>query len=162
MIKILNPFQKTYGDDYQCFGCSKNNPIGLQLDFFREEETIITFFEPKKCYEGYLEILHGGIQATLHDEIASWVVYAICGTAGVTSSMNIKYRKPVSTNNKIIQLKANMISQTSRIVIIKTQLLDQEDKVCSEGEIAYFLFPVEIAMKQYNYPGKEAFYEANL
>ena len=29
---------------------------------------------------GYNDILHGGIQATLLDEIATWVVYAVLGT----------------------------------------------------------------------------------
>jgi len=38
-------------------------------------------------------MLHDGIQATLLDEIADWVLIVKLGTSGVTKNLNINYVK---------------------------------------------------------------------
>ena len=95
MKKISNPFEKS--ENYNCFGCSQNNKFGLQMKFFEDEDEIVTFWQPQNRFQGYNFVLHGGIQATLMDEIASWVVFIKLKTAGVTSKMEIRYKKPVYT-----------------------------------------------------------------
>ena len=65
------------------------------MTFFEDGDEIISTWEPKPQFEGYHGVLHGGIQATIMDEIASWVVYVKVKVAGVTSSMNIHYHKPI-------------------------------------------------------------------
>ena len=44
-----------------------------------------------------VDTLHGGIQATLADEISSWVVFRKFQTSGVTSRMEVRYHKPIRT-----------------------------------------------------------------
>lgn len=157
--KILNPFAKAFGDDYQCFGCSPHNSIGLQVDVWQEDDSVICQWTPKKRYEGYPNLLHGGIQATLLDEIASWVVYAIVGTAGVTSDMNIRYRKPVQVTEGGIKLVAKVLEQSHRIVSVDAKLYTAAGEVGSEATVRYFVFPENVAREKYSYPGKEAFFE---
>lgn len=88
MKEIINPFIKREG--YNCFGCSPNNSFGLQMKFFDDGEYLVSKWEPKEYLAGYGNILHGGIQSTILDEIASWVVYVKVKTAGVTASLNVK------------------------------------------------------------------------
>ena len=90
--KIINPFAGRSG--YNCFGCSPDNKLGLQLSFLNEGEYIVARWLPQPQFQGYHNLLHGGIQATLLDEIASWYVYARLHTAGVTSRLAVRYRKP--------------------------------------------------------------------
>ena len=73
MRRINNPFVRY--DGYDCFGCAPENPLGLALDFFEDGEDLVATWEPGEHYQGYNRVLHGGIQATLLDEIASWVVF---------------------------------------------------------------------------------------
>ena len=68
MRDIRNPFLNRPG--YGCFGCSPNNEQGLRMSFAEEGEEIICSWEPDPRFAGYGGIIHGGIQATLHDEIA--------------------------------------------------------------------------------------------
>jgi acyl-coenzyme A thioesterase PaaI-like protein len=49
------------------------------MTFFDDGEGIVSNWGPKEGYQGYDKVLHGGIQATLIDEIASWVVYVRLG-----------------------------------------------------------------------------------
>src|SRR5690554_7450779 len=52
-----------------------------------------------------LPILHGGIQATLMDEAAAWVVFVCLKTAGLTTELTTRYLKPVYIENGQITIK---------------------------------------------------------
>ncbi len=157
MRKIINPYAQTEG--YKCFGCSPNNKLGLQMEFFEDDDYVISKWMPKDHLAGYGNILHGGIQSTLMDEIASWVVYVKAKTAGVTAILNVKYKNAVYTDKGELLIRAKLMDQNKRLATIHVELLDNNGKVCSEAEAKYFLFPLEIAKTRYNYPGEDAFFE---
>lgn len=158
MKKIINPFLD--GNNGNCFGCSPHNSNGLKMDFFEDEEYIISEWEPQSHLSGFKNVLHGGIQATIMDEIASWVVFVKCKTSGVTTELNAKYRGPVLTDHGKITIKAKLISQEKKLAKIHTEILDHNGKVSSHAEVTYMIFPQEMAKKKFEYPGVEAFYES--
>ena len=104
-----------------------------------------------------MDILHGGIQATLLDEIASWAVQTQCGTIGVTSSMEISYRRPVFISKGEITLRATIKEAGTRLAIVETELLGNDGKICALATVKYFLFNAEKASTEYFYPGADAF-----
>lgn len=79
MKKIINPWKDTEG--YYCFGCAPQNESGLQMEFYEEGDEIISFWQPEAKYQGWFNTLHGGIQATLLDEICGWVIIRKLQTA---------------------------------------------------------------------------------
>ena len=159
MKKITNPFAgKADWHEYNCFGCSPNNDIGLQMEFWDNEEELIAKWMPRKSMEGWTGVLHGGIQATLMDELAAWVVFTKLQTSGVTSGLNVEYLSPVYITKGEITLKGKLISTEKRLAKINCSLFDGNNKKCAEGEITYFCFPEKIAKIKYHYPGIEAFY----
>ena len=160
MIKIKNPFiELSRGHDYNCFGCSPFNEIGLQLDFWEDGEELITKWQPRKSLEGWTGVLHGGIQATLLDEMAGWVVMIKMKTAGVTAEMNVEYLKPLTLSKGEITVKGKLISIEKRIAKIECSLFDNEGVEYAKAKLSYFHFPERIAKERYKYPGIEAFYE---
>lgn len=46
--KIINPFAGTSG--YNCFGCSPDNKLGLQLSFANEGEYIVAQWLPSRIF----------------------------------------------------------------------------------------------------------------
>jgi len=159
MRKIVNAHRDNDPDLYQCIGCSPHNPVGLKLEFWEDGDELYSEWEPQSHFMGWVNVLHGGIQATLLDEIGGWVVYVKCATAGVTTSLNVKYKEPVFTNNGKIMLRAKLLEQQKRLARIQAQLFDAEGKLCTEAELTYFIFPERIARQKYHYPGIEAFFE---
>lgn len=158
MIRINNPFSLQAGtDSYNCFGCSPANEAGLHLDFWLNEEELIARWHPQKHFEGWAGILHGGIQGTLVDEAAAWLVFVLLKTAGVTTEMNIKYLKPVQIANGQITVRATLLTSEKRLAKINCTLEDGKGVVCATSEITYFCFPANVAREKYNYPGSEAF-----
>jgi uncharacterized protein (TIGR00369 family) len=155
MKKIINPYDS---EQNMCFGCSQKNPIGLKLEFSESDEFLHASWQPGEEYQGYINILHGGIIATLLDEIGAWCVLVKVGTAGVTSEMTTKYIAPVYLNKGNITLKAEIASETRKNAVINCFLYDGQSKLCAEAVATYFIYPPEIAKRKFNYPGREAFY----
>jgi uncharacterized protein (TIGR00369 family) len=155
MKKIINPYDNELN---MCFGCSQKNSAGLKLQFEESEEYMHATWQPSETFQGYPNILHGGIIASLLDEIGSWCVSVKIGTAGVTSEMTTKYLYPVHLNKGNISLKAAIAEHTTKSAIINCYLYDGQSKLCAEAVAQYFIYPLEIAVRKFRYPGREAFY----
>lgn len=152
---IYNPYLKVEG--YHCFGCSASNPIGLHLHFVDEGEVVTATWMPSKNYEGWMNVLHGGIQATLMDEIASWLVFTKLETAGVTRQMEVKYKKPVLISDGEVKLCARMLSVHRSMAEMEVSL-ESAGIIKSQARVVYYLYPKDEAEKTFYYPGSDAFY----
>ncbi|MDA3780905.1 MAG: PaaI family thioesterase [Bacteroidales bacterium] len=157
MKKLKNPYAELKG--YKCFGCSPKNEQGLQMEFYEDGEYIVSDWLPQEHLQGYNKILHGGIQSTLMDEIACWVVYIKCKTAGVTTELNVKLKKTVFVNKGKIKIRAKLEEQNKRFATLHTEILDSEENICAIGKIKYFIFPPKIAKEKLAYPGIKAFFD---
>jgi uncharacterized protein (TIGR00369 family) len=77
-----------------CFVCGVANPIGLKLAFYEDEEgQVIAHFTPREEHQGYPGVLHGGIIATLLDEVAGRVASHL-DLWTTTARLEIKYHQP--------------------------------------------------------------------
>ncbi len=157
MKKIYNPFKDQKG--YNCFACCPTNPIGLHMEFFEDGDYVCSIWKPKIQFEGYPNVLHGGIQGTLLDEIAAWTVYIKTHTSGVTSRMDIKYHKTVLVRNTELLLRAKILNRRVRFATIHAELMDRNGTVYSDAELVYYLFPQEIARSKYAFPEYSKFFE---
>jgi uncharacterized protein (TIGR00369 family) len=83
-------------DNNYCFVCGKANPHGLHLEFFSDGEEYYTEFYTDNRYQGYNGVTHGGITATILDEVMAKHLNTQ-GLGVVTAGMEIRYRKPVPT-----------------------------------------------------------------
>ncbi|MDR1113458.1 MAG: PaaI family thioesterase [Bacteroidales bacterium] len=147
--KIKNVFTK---QDYNCFACSPHNPVGLQLSFVETEEGVESVWNPKQCYEGYPGVIHGGILATLTDEVAAWTLYVKGQCSGVTSRLNVKYAKPVSSQQQQIVVKGKMREIKRSLAFIDVQIISENGELCLSGEAVYFVIPREKAVSMNYFP----------
>lgn len=141
MKKILNPW--TDNPEYKCIGCSPDNPIGLHLEFYEEGDEIISKWQPSDNHQGWVNTLHGGVQALIMDEICSWAVSRKLQTAGVTSKMEVRYKHHIPTNEGKITAKARIREQRRNLVTIDAELIDHNGRVCTEATCLYFTFSKE-------------------
>lgn len=144
-------------ENYKCFGCDPNNPIGLKMQFRLEGETVVSEWTPDDNLQGWVGVLHGGIQATLMDEIASWWVFVNMKTSGVTSKMEVNLLKPVRMHRAPIILKAKLKEMIKNTAVIHVELFTNDGELCAESLMHYFTYPVEIAKRRLFYPGIEYF-----
>jgi uncharacterized protein (TIGR00369 family) len=158
MKKILNPFTKLPG--YNCFGCSPENPMGLRMEFVDEDEYIVCSWDPKDAFQGFHNVLHGGVQATLLDEIASWVTMTRLKTGGVTSRMDVRYLKKVPVNEGKLTIRGKLIDFIHHIATVDAEILLHDGSVACKASVQYYMLDEEKARKHLYYPGIDAFYES--
>ena len=85
----------------RCFGCGEANPVGLHLQFFLADDgAVICTASIPDTYEGPPGYVHGGIIATLLDEMMSKSVRAR-GIVAMTRHMEVDYIKPVPSATPI-------------------------------------------------------------
>ncbi len=141
MKRIINPWVGL--PRYNCFGCSPDNPFGLHLSFFEDGDDIVSTWHPSAHYQGWIDTIHGGILSTLIDEVCGWVVSRKKQTSGVTASLNVKYRKAVSTNEPSLTIRARITGQRRNLLYIHAEITNSAGEVCTEGDATYFMLPEE-------------------
>jgi uncharacterized protein (TIGR00369 family) len=159
MKHLSNPWVDIPG--YNCFGCCPSNPIGLKMNFTEEDDHVRSEWIAGPDYQGYHNVLHGGIQASLMDEIAGWTLFVKADTGGVTSRIEVRYRKPVVLDGNPVVLKAYLLTISKRIANVKVELFNSAGELCSVADTEYFVLKPETAREKFRFPGKEAFYRIN-
>ena len=137
MEKIKNYWIDEQG--YHCFGCDPNHASGLKMEFYEDGDEVVCFWEPTGEHQGWVNVLHGGIQATLIDEICGWVVFHKFQSSAVTSKMEVKYRKPVKTNEGKLTIRARAVDHRRNLVTINAQIFNAAGELCTEGCCIYFM-----------------------
>ena len=142
--------------DYHCFACAPHNPLGLRMRFWREGRFVVCHWQPQPHYQGYHDVLHGGIQATLMDEIASWTIFVQLGVAGITTGLQIEYLSAVDTRTALT-VRGSLRSADRRTALIDTTISQRVDTPCTTAICRYRLFSASLARERLGYPGPEAF-----
>jgi len=86
--------------DRMCFACGPENPIGLKLEFHREGDVYVTTFIAGQAFQGYQDIVHGGILATLLDEVMARFVWEKYGPSA-TAKLAVRFRRPAPCGTPI-------------------------------------------------------------
>ena len=120
-------------DDGMCFACGKGNEDGLQLTFTHlGDGRIRTEFTPSKKFQGFRDILHGGIMATLLDETMIHLVFGR-GEKVVTARLEMKLRKPARIGEKIT-VTAELLSDSGRKIELSAEAKDPAGDLLAEGK----------------------------
>ncbi|MDR1879269.1 MAG: PaaI family thioesterase [Bacteroidales bacterium] len=96
--------------------------------------------------------MHGGILSTLIDEIAGWTLYVKARCAGVTSRMNIRYRKPAPSTQGELLFRGKIKTIKRNLCYIDVELFNSNNEICTEAEVIYFMFSREKSINEYYYP----------
>lgn len=85
-----------------CFACGTDNPVGLHLDPTEMDgDEAIARYDPIAHHGGAGESLHGGLAATVLDEIMVWAGILTHRVLTVTGTMEMRFRRPVSVTDQI-------------------------------------------------------------
>ncbi len=116
-------------DDY-CFVCGPQNPIGLKLSIEKTEKGARTQYTAKKEHQGFKNILHGGITATLLDEVMVWSAF-LHGYPVVTLSLQINYHKPIQTGQNLT-VEGELKEIGERRIVAESRIL-HDGKLMAKG-----------------------------
>lgn len=111
----------------RCFACGKDNPFGLQVhpDITPDGTQVRIESIPPEHFQGWENIVHGGILSTLLDEAITYVGIANFDMPAVTAQLEIRFQKPAPTGRKLI-VTANRMKNTKRLIEVAAHI-EMED-----------------------------------
>jgi uncharacterized protein (TIGR00369 family) len=128
MCGMDNPIEA----DTRCFCCGKDNAHGLRISItYPATGTAETALEVPEWFSGWKSVTHGGLLATLLDEIMAHACMATVQTA-VTAEMTIRYKKAVQTGTRIRAL-GKMEEMRGRIITTQGWIYDADGAVAAEA-----------------------------
>jgi len=101
-------------DENYCFCCGDANPIGLHLKFRWEDREYVTEFTPAKVHEGFKGMVHGGLIATVLDEVMARMLWQ-SGHRTVTAEMTVRLHR-AARPGETLSFRARVVRETSRLV----------------------------------------------
>jgi uncharacterized protein (TIGR00369 family) len=93
------------GPEDRCFGCGHRNEHGLRMRFRRTGEgSVEAAYTVPAHFGGFSGVVHGGIQATLLDEVCGMSIH-VAETDEVnvvTADFRLRFRRPVPVETPLV------------------------------------------------------------
>lgn len=118
-------------DDHYCFVCGKQNPAGLNLNFSFLDGKASAEFTLGKTFQGYKDVVHGGIIAAVLDEAMIKAVLAQ-GIKAVTAEITVRFKNPLHTNEKAA-VEAEVLKKGEKLIEAKAFIKGPDAKTIAEG-----------------------------
>jgi len=128
-----------------CFVCGEKNEIGLKARFFWDGQKATCDLTAEKLYSGYKGIFHGGIVATLLDEIMIKALLAE-KLLVVTAEMTVRYRRPVNCGDRL-HLEGWKTGQSGVLFLTEGKAVNQKGEVVAEATGKYIKPKSELASR---------------
>lgn len=111
-------------DDQMCFCCGPKNPIGLKLSFHEVDGRTHTVWRPRAEHQGFKDIVHGGLVATVLDEVMIRMLYHR-GIPAVTGTLETKLMKPLRAGRDY-RFEAWLVKDRGRALLTEAEVFDVE------------------------------------
>ncbi len=136
--EIENIFTDLPGNN--CFACHPKNDMGLKLRFYADDETgeVFTTVSPRRYFNGFPGILHGGIQCAILDELAFWTMFDKVGKLGVTTRIDLRYLSPVGFDAPV-EARAKVLEEEGRTVRVSAAIKNRNGKNSAKAVVTYEL-----------------------
>jgi uncharacterized protein (TIGR00369 family) len=121
--------------DHHCFACGTTNPIGMGLHIEFGPGTARARWTVGPDYVGWSDKAHGGIIATLLDEVMAWAPSSFDSWA-VTAEMTVRYRSPASPGEELVA-EGRVVERRRRIYEVRGEVRTAEGRLVAEGSGRY-------------------------
>ena len=123
---------------HSCFVCGESNSLGLKLRFETDGRVVRTRFTPRPEHIGFKQVVHGGILATLLDEIMVWACAVRTKRFAFCAELKVRFVNPARPGEEIIALAELVANRREKIFEAKAGLQDSNGKVLATASGKYW------------------------
>ena len=120
-----------------CFGCGKDNPIGLKLEFKQDGKIARAEFTPTELHQGWSGIVHGGIIICLLDEAMGYATL-FADMHCVTANMQVRLRRPVFIGEPLV-ITSSVTKNKRKLVETKASISLKDGTPIAEATATQFV-----------------------
>lgn len=122
---------------HSCFVCGESNPLGLQLRFHTDGAIVRTEFVPRPEHVGFKNTVHGGIIATLLDEIMVWACAVRTKQFSYCAELNVRFQRPLRPGQPAMAAAELVSNRRQRLFEAKAELRDQTGRLLATATGKY-------------------------
>lgn len=124
-----------WGFESNCFVCSPDNPRGLNVPFFHDDERDVVFadFTAPDVLQGAPTYVHGGATLALLDEAMAWAAIAVGHRFAVTHETAATFDYPVRIGRPY-RVEARLTEQGIERLNAEAVVLDAKDRPCVRAQ----------------------------
>jgi len=120
-----------------CFVCGESNPAGLKLRFETDGRLVQTRFVPRAEHVGFRRTVHGGLTATLLDEIMVWACAVQTKRFAFCAELNVRFLNPVRPGEALVASGELVSNRRGKLFEAKAELRDKAGLVLATASGKY-------------------------
>lgn len=124
---------KRYG---QCFVCGDKNPFGLNVEFYKKNGRVVGEYVAQDRFQGYKNILHGGILSALLDEVMIKSILAQ-DILTLTCEIKVRFKKPVKIGQRLF-LEGKHTQNRGKILLAEGKVTNEDGDLVAMAEGKFF------------------------
>lgn len=117
--------------DHNCFACGGGNPHGMHLQIELGEGSAAAEWVPGPNDVGWEDRVHGGLLATLLDEVMAWAPSSFDSWA-VTAEMTVRFRSPANPGERL-RARGWVTERRRRIYQVRGEVRGSDGRLIAEG-----------------------------
>lgn len=124
--------------EFNCFGCSPKNNHGLQLRFYLSDKGCFAEYAVPDYFCGFSQWVHGGIIASMLDEVAAWSIISHLFKVGITRKITTTFLNPVKAKTTI-HIEGEVISSDEKSAVVQSRITSKEGLLLAAAESKWSL-----------------------
>jgi len=100
---------------HSCFVCGESNPFGLRLRFETDGHLVQTRFVPRAEHIGFKGVVHGGLIATVLDEIMVWACAVPTRRFAYCAELTVRFLKPLAPGEEVLVTSELVVNRKDRL-----------------------------------------------
>ena len=113
-------------------------PFDIDMDWSLEPPGLVARFTPGPQHNGPPGMLHGGVAALCLDECMAALGHALDRIHTVTATLNLRYRKPVPLDGRVVRVEAWREGDGRRATKVFGRIVTADGDVAVEANGLFF------------------------
>lgn len=106
-----------------CFVCGESNPAGLNLRFETDGQVVHSRFVPRREHVGFKTVVHGGLIATVLDEVMVWACAVQTKKFAYCAEMSVRFLNPLTPGREVFAV-GELVRNARRLFEAKGEIRD--------------------------------------
>ena len=122
---------------HSCFVCGESNASGLKIRFETDGRLVQARFMPRPEHVGFKQTIHGGIIATLLDEIMVWACAVQTRRFAYCAELNVRFVNPLRPGEEALAIGEMMSNRRNKLFGAKGELRNHAGLVLASATGKY-------------------------
>lgn len=129
-----------------CFVCGEANPAGLRQRFHTDGRLVWAQFVPRPEHCGFAGVVHGGVLATVLDEIMVWACAVGARQFAFCAEMTTRFHRPAQPGGVLVLESELVADRRGKIFEARAAALDGTGKLVVSATGKYMpIRPADLA-----------------